>query len=307
MTPKQGTGVVTKKSTRDLQLFPVRIDVFSDDRNLRIVDSLLVDPTVWPVPLPRYFDYKCASEMDSAVDANSQYLANSILSDAEVMGMGRTARHFTGRVDLWSDRLQKKIADQIRPQILEIIRLFYCETNSRNTKSDEIIKGRKRPRDENNTANGPKGDFGDDQKIHKTSAEATTASGQNPKPAVSSTSAATDPVPSSSSSSSNTQSPPAEVSFDHLIPIRLRLSVHGVRIHDDLLWDPTMPVSPLEMANAIAEDLGLANEAIQAIAIHVRCFLKLLLWLTLGLFFYYLPCRAHTLPHLVLKTIFCVC
>lgn len=34
--------------------------------------------------------------------------------------MGRTVRHFTGRLDLWSPKLQKAIEDQLRPQLWKI-------------------------------------------------------------------------------------------------------------------------------------------------------------------------------------------
>ena len=34
--------------------------------------------------------------------------------------MGRTVRHFTGRLDLWSHKLQKAVEDQLRPQLWKI-------------------------------------------------------------------------------------------------------------------------------------------------------------------------------------------
>ena len=34
--------------------------------------------------------------------------------------MGRTVRHFTGRLDLWSAKLQKAVEDQLRPQLWKI-------------------------------------------------------------------------------------------------------------------------------------------------------------------------------------------
>jgi SNF5 / SMARCB1 / INI1 len=57
----------------------------------------------------------------------------------------------------------------------------------------------------------------------------------------------------------------------NLIPIRLRLSVHGVRIHDDFDWDTAASAltSVLQMAQAIGSDLNLAPEAVQAVAIDI--------------------------------------
>jgi hypothetical protein len=91
---------------------PVRIDVTSEDKNIRIVDTLLVDPTCWPIPL--------YAPLRQSVEANVREYAHTILSDMEVHGMGRTVRHFTGRVDLYSPVLQTKIEDQLRPQLWAI-------------------------------------------------------------------------------------------------------------------------------------------------------------------------------------------
>ena len=136
------------------QLLPIRVDVISEDRTLRIVDTLLLDPTCWPVTL---YD-----PLFEAIEENVTLMAHTILSDAEVMvrrgwsvrwpsliigychdgsrsilvfskfsvlpflsvfaiqksqGMGRTIRHFTGRVDLWTSKLQAAVEDQLRPQL----------------------------------------------------------------------------------------------------------------------------------------------------------------------------------------------
>jgi len=37
--------------------------------------------------------------------------------------MGRTVRHFTGRLDLWSQKLQTSIEDQLRPQLWKIVEM----------------------------------------------------------------------------------------------------------------------------------------------------------------------------------------
>mmetsp|Transcript_4930 Transcript_4930/g.11757 ORF Transcript_4930/g.11757 Transcript_4930/m.11757 type:complete len:247 (-) Transcript_4930:1863-2603(-) len=93
-------------------IVPIRVDALSEDRAIRIVDTLLFDPTCWPVTLYR--------PLYDAVEENVAHIAHTILSDAEVQGMGRTVRHFTGRLDLWSPKLQKAIEDQLRPQLWKI-------------------------------------------------------------------------------------------------------------------------------------------------------------------------------------------
>lgn len=93
-------------------LIPVRVDVLSDDQLLRIVDTLLIDPTCWPIPL--------TVPLHIAVEQNVTSLAYDILSDAEVQGMGRTVRHFTGRFEIWNAKLQEKVEAQLRPQLWKI-------------------------------------------------------------------------------------------------------------------------------------------------------------------------------------------
>jgi len=55
------------------------------------------------------------------------------------------------------------------------------------------------------------------------------------------------------------------------IPIYLRMSVHGVRIHDDFEFDPAMAVlySPMDMARDLARDLNLGSEATLSICIEI--------------------------------------
>jgi len=103
---------LSAEATSSSTIVPIRVDALSEDKAIRIVDTLLFDPTCWPVTLyqPLY----------DAVEENISHIAHTILSDAEVQGMGRTIRHFTGRLDLWSPKLQKAIEDQLRPQLWKI-------------------------------------------------------------------------------------------------------------------------------------------------------------------------------------------
>lgn len=121
-TPQTGqktSGEVKKpiysKSYNDqsTNLYPIRIDVESDDKNIRIVDTLIVDVNCWPIPIYH--------PMIESVERNVRELSYCILSDMEVQSMGRTVRHFTGRLDLWTSSIQEKIEEQIRPQVWKII------------------------------------------------------------------------------------------------------------------------------------------------------------------------------------------
>jgi hypothetical protein len=94
-------------------LIPIRVDACTEDGHVRIIDTLLFDPNCWPIPL--------LPPLHEAVEQNVQELAHTIISDSEVLGMGRTVRHFTNRVDLWSPQLQELVEHQLRVQLWAVV------------------------------------------------------------------------------------------------------------------------------------------------------------------------------------------
>jgi hypothetical protein len=114
-------------------IVPIRIDASSTDgeSRFRIIDTLLIDTTCLPilhVAQPRD-DCTSASwslaadasvfSLDSLVDRNAAYLAESILADAEVYGAVRSSKHYVGgRLDLLSDvQLYSDVKEQISNQL----------------------------------------------------------------------------------------------------------------------------------------------------------------------------------------------
>ena len=88
-------------------LIPIRVDAWSADKSTRIVDTILLDPTCWPIP-------SHSADPSVLVEENTQFLADTLLLDAEVMGMGRSENGFTGRQPLWNFSLQQRLCDQVR-------------------------------------------------------------------------------------------------------------------------------------------------------------------------------------------------
>jgi SNF5 / SMARCB1 / INI1 len=174
---------MTSTSATESTLIPVRVDVLTDDRLLRVVDTLLLDPTCWPVSL-------CAP-LHETVERNVTHITHTILSDAEVQGMTRTVRHFNGRVDIWTPQLQEKVEDQLRPQLWKIV-------------------------------NG----------------QAT-------------------PVGNNSNNKKQKDS--------HLLPISIRFIFNRLAVHEDILWDVHGPVTPMEFAQDLANELQLPDEAVISI------------------------------------------
>ncbi|KAL3924271.1 MAG: hypothetical protein SGILL_001151 [Bacillariaceae sp.] len=50
-------------------------------------------------------------------------------------------------------------------------------------------------------------------------------------------------------------------SSSSLIPISIRLIQNPIRIHEDILWDPNGPVSPMEFAQSLAKEFKLPEES----------------------------------------------
>lgn len=104
-------------SVQPADLVPVRVDVATGDGHVRIVDTLLLDPNCWP----GMNSMDPTMPLHESVEENVQEMAHSIIADAEVAGMGRTVRHFTNRIDLWSPKLQELVEDQLRPQLWDMV------------------------------------------------------------------------------------------------------------------------------------------------------------------------------------------
>ena len=92
-------------------LFPIRINVVSTEKRMRIVDSFL-----WDLRTNLCGDQH---DLDTSIALTAQQLACSILGDLDVQGMNRTVRHFSGRMDLWCSQAEKLIQRQIQEQLVE--------------------------------------------------------------------------------------------------------------------------------------------------------------------------------------------
>jgi hypothetical protein len=232
------------------QLVPIRIDVMSEDNNVRIVDTLLIDRTVWPVPL-RTQDGPAA--LKSSLSTNAWYYAESVLGDAEVLGMGRTARHFTGRLDLWTPNMLEKIQACILPQLVAAV-----------SHSDTAKRGLSDSQPETQAAKKMK--TGSEPPTVGSSTSMDTnpdKSEENAKP----NTAYSTPITSSSTQETSTALY-ANLVKSSTIPICTRLSIHGIRIHDDWMWDPSLrDLNSLVMVESVGKDLNLPPEAIQAMAV----------------------------------------
>lgn len=223
-----------------VNLVPLRVNVVSDDKTVTLVETLLLDRYCWPImPL--------LDPIEDSIQRNADALAYMLLSDMEVQGMGRTTRHFTGRVDLWSASLQAKIKDQLIPQLRHV---------AKTTKLKVVKRKAQLPSHEYEEETGNK-----DSKKQKVEngAEDAPEGNENGKDE--------NNTPEKKEDSIESTPPPTIRKKKHseLVPVRLRLCVNGVCIHDDFIWDLSIPQCPIEFAQSLGDDLNLSDEAVVAI------------------------------------------
>jgi len=178
-------------------LVPIRIDVFSKDKAIRIVDTLLIDTSVWPKPI---VTNEGPTLQEQSLSDNARCYAASVLGDSEVSGIS------SGKHSLWSEDLLQRIHDNILPQLRAAFNMRRKQTRSASIGQSETV--------------------GKD--FSKRLAEGT-------------------------------------------VPVRIRMSLHGIRIHDDWFWDPMsgpeMNFNEISMAEQVCADLKLSAEAGPALAI----------------------------------------
>jgi hypothetical protein len=237
-----------------MTLIPIRIDAFNHDKSTRIVDTLLVDTTAWPIPFVH------SKEMTRDLEANVQYFADQVLSDAEVTGLGRSARSFHGREDLWGVGFQQDIADQIREQMYRIV----LSNPSKRLRDAERARESKQAKIKTVPMDIVETDSAND-KVELPDANQSTIDKKEITAQAATLDDAKDEIPTERRDPIYN----SNISFDHLIPIRLRLSAFGVRLHDDFYYDPSLPISPIQMALQICNDLNLTDEFAQLVAVDI--------------------------------------
>uniref|UniRef100_A0A7S1ZM05 Uncharacterized protein n=1 Tax=Ditylum brightwellii TaxID=49249 RepID=A0A7S1ZM05_9STRA len=134
-------------------LFPIRIDASSSDNSIRLIDTLLIDPTCLPIPLSSFSE----DAMQSYISQNTHEFVNTLLSDMEVYGTSRTSKHFAGRVDLWNVvSLREEMERQVKEQLEAAISLsvgnnagITSTTSDATTKKDDTKKEETTKKEEN--------------------------------------------------------------------------------------------------------------------------------------------------------------
>lgn len=228
---------------------PIRVDAWSGDRTVRLVDTFLYDPSAPPAGTPRELAYQ-------------------LIADAEVMGMGRSTRHFTNRVDLYQSELHTEVTLQIHAQMEEANRLAETTATRAMATRANVCSKRK---------------FVGSRRAIETSSASKKS---RPEPTSSSKNdAEDDKIEIELEDNAKAQSsdeefdgvkvtapelPSREVLARSCKHVRIRLAAYGVRVHDDFYVDPAhKDFSPLDIARRLGDDLNLPVELVQAIAVDI--------------------------------------
>lgn len=131
-------------------LYPVRVDAKSKDGLVRIVDSLLIDPSCLPIPTcattTSLTHYGNNHLIKQTIQQNSKHLATTLVADAEVQSYGRLYKFSRLKLFEKYPELESAIESQISSQLRVIMeeaqitkkrkRKVY-ERNDLNNKEDE--------------------------------------------------------------------------------------------------------------------------------------------------------------------------
>ena len=242
-------------------LVPLRINVVSDSREVTIVDTLVLDRTCWPIPL--YLP------LEECLEKNADLLAYTLITDMEVYGMGRTVRHFTNRNDFWTADLQNKIKEQLMPQLRHVAATtklvirkdpLYWEHRAKRQRMEEEEK------EEKETT--PKAKDEDNEEMQDEEAAEKLAENQlenDDKPDSATTLEHKNSTTTEEGPAEQIEVPAGPIKKAALVPVRLRLCVNGVRIHDDFIWDLSVDQCPIAFAQNLGKDLNLSDEAVVAV------------------------------------------
>ena len=102
-------------------IYPIRVDVSSKDNGLRIMDTILLDPTCLPIPPSttneNYNSYNLYSQ---TILQNASFFAKNLLADMEVDGINKTEK--IGRIRLVNNNdLIMMVENQIQKQLKSIL------------------------------------------------------------------------------------------------------------------------------------------------------------------------------------------
>jgi len=217
-------------------LYPIRIDISTKDSALRIIDTILVDPTCLPVPPPTT-NYNTNDLQTQTIILNAEHFTQTLLADMEVEGMTNKSAKI-GRLRLLENTLLKQLVQaQFQKQLKAVLDQ---ELRLRKRYHAAILtkKMTKKRKLDSNPVDGECKEGGMDIKAKK--------------------------------EESKSQS---QLQKSNLIPIHLRIKENGICIMDQFKVDvdPLHPhlSNPILLASSIAQDMNLSPDMINSLAISI--------------------------------------
>jgi SNF5 / SMARCB1 / INI1. len=218
-------------------LYPIRVDVSTSDNALRIIDTILIDPTCLPVPppvgcilnsppLPDDSDQPCNLEQET-IRLNAAHLARALIADMEVEGMTQKSAKI-GRLRLFqNESLLEQVQQNIEKQLVVML------DKEKVLRNQSFCSVKKRKRNDNITGS----------KVNECSQSCEIFSEEN------------------------------EVKDSHLVPIHIRIKENGICFTDQFQVDihprNEKLSNPISLASKIVHDMNLPEVMTQSIAISI--------------------------------------
>ena len=157
-------------------IYPIKVDVSSKDNGLRIMDTILLDPTCLPIPPSttneNYNSYNLYSQ---TIVQNASFFAKNLLADMEVDGINKTEK--IGRIRLVNNNdLIMMVENQIQNQLKSILekeskRKIMYSTRNINHYSKTVKKRKLSTSDDEETADTDKVNEEEDASMESTEQE----------------------------------------------------------------------------------------------------------------------------------------
>ena len=123
---------LSARNSNNTNLYPIRIDASTKDKGVRIIDTIIYDPTC----PPSINNNKNNFNNDKRIEYMAQNLADTFLGDMEVYNMVRSStKHYSGRINLLGrTELYEEVQQQIRNQMHAIEHLYNERKETRDKK-----------------------------------------------------------------------------------------------------------------------------------------------------------------------------
>lgn len=266
-------------------IYPIRVDVSSKDNGLRIMDTILLDPTCLPIPPSttnkNYNSYNLYSQ---TILQNASFFAKNLLADMEVDGINKTEK--IGRIRLVNNNdLIMMVENQIQKQLKSILekeskRKIMYSTRNINHYSKAIKKRKLSASDDEEKADNDKVNEEEDASMESTEQEVVEndnakeeGDSDNIEKEETDKITETEATPKEDNKNDTEHSKKQQDIMKNLKTIYIRIKEDAIVFTDVIRVDtnPALPhlSNPILLAKSLVKDLNLPSSMTNSIAVTI--------------------------------------